>query len=95
MDSEGAAHTLLDVNRDPRLWEEIVRRTERHTVSRIFIGDRHVGGCDDLFELERRGELARLLRDCNRTRAVAPSIRRRAAFPGDTLVGRWRPVFTP
>ncbi len=63
LDSKGAAYTLLDVNRDPRLWEEIAKRTGRHTVPQIFIGDRHVGGCDDLFELERRGELTSLLPD--------------------------------
>ena len=62
LDSKGVVYTLLDVNRDPRFWEEITKRTGRHTVPQIFIGDRHVGGCDDLFELERRGELTPLLR---------------------------------
>ncbi|MBI3676140.1 MAG: glutaredoxin 3 [Proteobacteria bacterium] len=32
-----------------------------HSVPQIFIGDRHVGGCDDLYELERAGELDPLL----------------------------------
>ncbi len=62
LDGKGAAYALLDVNRNPRLWEEIAKRTGRHTVPQIFIGDRHVGGCDDLFELERLGELTPLLR---------------------------------
>ncbi len=33
----------------------------RKTVPQIFIGDRHVGGCDDLYELEERGELDKIL----------------------------------
>jgi len=33
----------------------------RHTVPQIWIGDRHVGGCDDLYALEREGKLDLLL----------------------------------
>jgi glutaredoxin 3 len=33
----------------------------RYTVPQIFIGERHVGGCDDLYALERAGELDALL----------------------------------
>jgi glutaredoxin 3 len=33
-----------------------------YTVPQIFIGERHVGGCDDLYALERAGELDPLLR---------------------------------
>ena len=35
----------------------------RYTVPQIFIGERHVGGCDDLYALERAGELDPLLAD--------------------------------
>ena len=41
--------------------EMIARAGGRSSVPQIFIGDRHVGGCDDLYALERRGELATLL----------------------------------
>lgn len=41
--------------------EEMIQRTGRLTVPQIFIGDRHVGGCDDLFALERAGKLDPLL----------------------------------
>jgi glutaredoxin 3 len=41
--------------------EEMIQRTGRMTVPQIFIGDRHVGGCDDLFALERAGGLDTLL----------------------------------
>lgn len=62
LDSKGSRYTVLDVDREPRLWDEIARRTGRSTVPQIFIGDRHVGGCDDLFALDRRGELDALLK---------------------------------
>jgi glutaredoxin 3 len=40
----------------------IQRAQGRTTVPQIFIGEHHVGGCDDLVALERSGELDRLLR---------------------------------
>lgn len=63
LDSKGAVYTVLDVNRDPRLWREMAERTGRDTVPQIFIGNRHVGGCDDLFALDRRGELDPFLKN--------------------------------
>jgi len=41
--------------------EEMIARSNRNTVPQIFIGDKHVGGCDELFELDRSGELDRLI----------------------------------
>jgi glutaredoxin 3 len=41
---------------------EMVTRSGRHTVPQIFIGETHVGGCDDLVELEATGELDTLLK---------------------------------
>jgi glutaredoxin 3 len=61
LDSKGATYTVLDVNRDPRLWQEIAQRTGRDTVPQIFIGDLHIGGCDDLLALDHRGGLDPLL----------------------------------
>jgi glutaredoxin 3 len=61
LDSKGARYTVRDVAHDPRLWNEIAERTDRNTVPQIFIGDRHIGGCDDLFALEGRGALDLLL----------------------------------
>jgi len=51
----------IDVEDGPQFREEMVARSRRRTVPQIFIGDRHVGGCDDLMELDRSGELDRLL----------------------------------
>jgi glutaredoxin 3 len=45
----------------PERGEEMIARTGRRTVPQIFIGDTHVGGCDDLHELDRQGGLDPLL----------------------------------
>ena len=61
LDHKGARYTGLDVNRDPALWGEMTARTGRNTVPQIFIGDRHIGGCDDLVAMDQRGDLDPLL----------------------------------
>lgn len=49
------------VDLDPAQREEMMRVTGRRTVPQIFIGERHVGGFDDLAELDADGELDPLL----------------------------------
>ena len=49
------------VDLDPGERERMVELTGRRTVPQIFIGDTHVGGCDDLYALDQRGGLAPLL----------------------------------
>jgi glutaredoxin 3 len=39
----------------------MIERSGRFTFPQVFIGNRHVGGCDDLFELHARGDLDTLL----------------------------------
>ena len=51
----------INVEDQPKLREEMIARSNRRTVPQIFIGDKHVGGFDDLFELDRSGELDRLI----------------------------------
>jgi len=51
----------INVEDDLKFREEMIARSNRRTVPQIFIGDKHVGGFDDLFELDRSGELDRLL----------------------------------
>jgi glutaredoxin 3 len=51
----------INVEEDDKFREEMISRSSRRTVPQIFIGDRHVGGCDDLFELDRSGELDRII----------------------------------
>jgi glutaredoxin 3 len=49
------------IDLDPARSEEMIARTGRRTVPQIFIDDTHVGGCDDLHELDRQGKLISLL----------------------------------
>ncbi len=59
---KGAAYREINVELDLGTRDAMVARAGgRQTVPQIFIGGRHVGGCDDLYELDRRGELDRLL----------------------------------
>ena len=52
----------IRVDEHPEQREEMARITGRRSVPQIFIGDRHVGGFDDLAELDADGELDPLLR---------------------------------
>ena len=59
---KGAAYEEIDVTGNPEGRRRMTEKAGgRHTVPQIFIGGRHVGGCDDLYALDRRGELDRLL----------------------------------
>ena len=49
------------VDLEPAQRQTMIEITGRRTVPQIFIGDTHVGGCDDLVALDHRGELAPLL----------------------------------
>ena len=52
----------IRVDLEPQLREEMLAKSNgKRTVPQIFIGDTHVGGCDDLHELERQGKLDPLL----------------------------------
>ncbi len=52
----------IRVDLEPARREEMMRVSGRRTVPQIFIGDYHVGGCDDLYALDRDGRLDPLLR---------------------------------
>jgi glutaredoxin 3 len=58
---KGIAFQEVDATGDPARRNEMITRSGRFTFPQIFIGDRHVGGCDDLYALQSRGELDRLL----------------------------------
>ena len=51
----------IRVDLDPGARDHMMQITGRRTVPQIFIGDTHVGGCDDLFDLDQRGGLMPLL----------------------------------
>ena len=61
LSKKGVQVREIDVDDDPQLREEMIARSGRRTVPQVFIGEKHVGGCDDLFALDARGELDRLI----------------------------------
>lgn len=61
LEKKGAAYSEINVDSKPGLRQEMMEKTQRRTVPQIFIGDFHVGGFDDLYELDRRQALDPLL----------------------------------
>jgi glutaredoxin 3 len=59
---KGAAVDKIRVDLDPDRRVEMMRKSGRRTVPQIWIGELHVGGCDDLYALERAGKLEPLLK---------------------------------
>ena len=57
LDAKGVAVEEIDVDVVPGAREEMERRSGRDTVPQIFIGDEHLGGCDDLLALDAAGGL--------------------------------------
>lgn len=51
----------IRIDLQPELKEQMIAETGRRTVPQIFIGDRHIGGCDDLHALDAAGGLDPLL----------------------------------
>lgn len=50
-------YTEIDVTNDTALREKMEAQSGRRTVPQIFIDGKHIGGCDDLFELDKNGGL--------------------------------------
>ncbi len=62
LNQKGVEFTEVNVLTHPKRKPEMIKRAGgKRTVPQIFIGTTHVGGCDDLYELERQGKLDRLL----------------------------------
>ena len=62
LDRKGVTYTEIDVSRDPALRSAMTQRANgRRTVPQIFIGKVHVGGSDDLHDLDSAGKLDPLL----------------------------------
>lgn len=61
LDSKGVTYTEINVDSDASLRDQMIARSKRQTVPQIFIGDTHVGGFDDLVELNREKKLDELL----------------------------------
>lgn len=63
LDSKGAEYHEIDVGNDPEKRQKLTEKSNgKKTVPQIFIGEHHVGGCDDLLELEENGEFDKFLK---------------------------------
>ena len=62
LNKKGAAYSEINVMAQPKRKSEMMDRAGgRHTVPQIFIGETYVGGCDELYALDRTGKLDALL----------------------------------
>jgi glutaredoxin 3 len=62
LERKGVAFTEIEAAFDPARRQEMIRRAGgRSTFPQIFIGERHIGGCDEMMALEREGRLDSLL----------------------------------
>ena len=62
LEEKGVAFTEIEAAFDPEKRQEMVQRAGgRATFPQIFVGDQHIGGCDEMMALERAGELDPLL----------------------------------
>jgi glutaredoxin 3 len=60
--AKGAEIEKIRVDLEPARRTEMEQKSGRYTVPQIWIGERHIGGCDDLYALERQGGLDPLLK---------------------------------
>ena len=61
LEKKGIDFTEIEAAFDPEKRAEMMQRSGRTTFPQIFIGDHHIGGCDDMMALEREGRLDPLL----------------------------------
>ncbi len=59
---KGVRYKELKIDQDMSLMQEMVEKSKRRTVPQIFIDDYHVGGYDDMAELDAVGKLDKLLK---------------------------------
>ncbi len=61
LDDKGVVYQDIAVDNEPQLRREMMARSGRTTVPQIWVGDQHIGGCDELLLLERQGRLDEIL----------------------------------
>jgi len=61
LDRKGAEYTEYCIDGDEAARSEMAERAGRRSLPQIFIDDQHIGGCDDIHNLERQGRLDKLL----------------------------------
>jgi glutaredoxin 3 len=61
LEDKGIHFTEVEAGFDPEKRQEMMRRSGRSTFPQIFVGEQHIGGCDDMMALERAGKLDPIL----------------------------------
>jgi len=61
LNDKGVVFDEIEAGMDPKLRKEMMDRSGRTTFPQIFVGEQHIGGCDDMMALEREGKLDTLL----------------------------------
>lgn len=61
LEAKNVSFNEISVDQNPEKRQEMMHKSGRFTVPQIWIGDQHVGGCDDLMALESAGKLDELL----------------------------------
>jgi glutaredoxin 3 len=61
LEEKGVAFEEIDIDAVPPARAEMIKKSGQGTVPQIFIGDTHVGGCDELYALESAGNLDSML----------------------------------
>ena len=61
LEEKGQSYQEIDVEAVSGSRQEMIEKSGRHSVPQIFVGDRHLGGFDDLMALEQRGALDSIL----------------------------------
>ncbi len=62
LERKGVAFDEIEAGFDPDKRQEMIRRSGRATFPQIFIGETHIGGCDEMMALERAGQLDPMLK---------------------------------
>lgn len=62
LEQKGVSYTEIEIDVQPERRDEMISRANGgYTVPQIFIGDHHVGGCDEMYALEAQNKLDALL----------------------------------
>lgn len=61
LDKKSVSYKEIAVDGDVQLRREMMAKSGGHTVPQIWIGEEHIGGCDELYYLESQGKLDQLL----------------------------------
>ena len=65
LERRGIAHTEISVEDHPGMREELLAKSGRRTLPQVYVGERYVGGADELAALDRSGELLKLIQARN------------------------------